>query len=159
MKKFETMRYEKIINELINSSFPILKNKKIKIKRSWFSNFSASVSKELFFGVIIWINPKYDVYDDFELKGLLAHELSHLEDWEIWGRGYKLKNDWKCFFSSKYKEEYEKKTDIKVILKGYKDELRAQRLKREGRKDKNFEKLKRFYLSVGDIDKIAESLK
>ena len=154
MGKFKKVRYEKIIKRLINSSFPVLKNKKIHIKKSIFSRYSASANTDLFLGLGIWINPKYDIYNNFELKGLLAHELCHLEGWVIKGRWYKFINDIRCF-SKDNLELYEKETDRQAICKGYRKELKAQRIKRESKKDKNFEKNKRFYLTPEEIDKVV----
>lgn len=155
MGKFRKAKYEKIVKELINSSFLALKNKKIHIRKSIFSKYSAYANIDLFLGLGIWINPKYNIYNDFELKGLLAHELSHLGDWIVMGKWYKFVNDIKCAFSKKYLIKYEKEIDKIAICKGYRKELKAQRIKREIKKDKNFEKLKKFYLTPKEIDKVV----
>ena len=110
---------------------------------------------EIYLWLIIYINPRYNIYNDFELKGLLAHELSHLEDWVVKGRWYTFINSLKCGFSDSYKAKYEKETDKKAICKGYRKELKAQREKRYTIKDKNLNKLKKFYLTPEEIDEFV----
>lgn len=154
-KKFQKRKYEKIVKELVNASFPALKNKKIHIRKSIFSKYSASTKIDLFLGLSIWINPKYNIYNDFELKGLLAHELSHLEDWVIKGRWYRFVNKLRCFLSKDYLKKYEKATDRRAICKGYRKELKAQRKKRWSIKDKNLEKIKNNYLTPEEIERVV----
>lgn len=161
MKKFEVKRYEKIINKLVKSSFPILRKKKINIKKVLFPTFyrySASATINLFKKPFIYINPKYcKYYNNFELKGVFAHELCHLEDFLTNNYRWFFVNGLKYSFSKDYKEKYEKETDKKTICKGYRKELKAQREKRKSKiiKDKNYEKNKRFYLSPEEIDKVV----
>ena len=146
--------YEKIVNDLINKSFPILKNKKIKVEIRG-SEFSACASWGLIRGRMIEVNPKYaDIYNDFELKGIFSHELCHLEDWKINGYFYMVINCIKCFFSSKLNKEYEKQTDTNAVHKGYRKELVAQRKKRFSINDKNLKKLKKTYLTPDEIENI-----
>jgi len=158
MKKFEVKIYEKIINRLVNSSFPVLKNKKIKIKKILFSTFciySAHTIINLFKKPFIYINPKYfKHYNNFEVKGVFAHELCHLEDFLINNFWRNFVNGLKYVLSKDYKEKYEKETDKKAICKGYRKELKAQRKKRESMKEKNYEKIKRFYLTSDEIGKV-----
>jgi len=153
--KLSCERYERIVKSLVKNSFPILHSKKICIETKPLSKkFSACATNYPFSGLKIWINPKYcEKYNDFELKGLLAHELIHLEDFSIMGWGKKFLWDFRYLFSRKNRRKIERETDKKTILKGYGKELRALRLKRESIKDKNFKKIKRFYLSSKEIEK------
>lgn len=151
MVKFETTKYDKIIKELVNSSYSVLKNKKIKVKRVFFPQFcrfSVYVSIR-----VIHVNTKYtNRYNNFELKGLFTHELCHIEDFLINNWWWNFVHVLKYGFSKSYRERYEKETDKKAICKGYRKELKAFREKRLGIKDKNLKKMKRFYLSPKEIE-------
>ena len=102
MNKFNPEKYDRIIKELVNKSFSILKNKKIIIKRAFFSIYSAE-TKRVFSRLYISINPKYDIYNNFELKGVLAHELSHLEDFVSFSFFEMIIHSVKYVFSLKYR--------------------------------------------------------
>ncbi len=153
MVKFETTKYEKIIKELVNSSYPVLKNKKIKVKRVFspqFCRFTAYATISF-----IHVNPKYTSrYNNFELKGVFAHELCHIEDFLTNNKWWYFVHGLKYIFSKSYRERYEKDTDKKAICKGYRKELKAFREKRWSIKDKNLEKIKRFYLSPKEIENL-----
>lgn len=143
---------EIIMGELINKSFPILKDIKIKIIEAKRGRYSAFVRKN-WGGYLLIINRKYiGIYNNKELKGLLAHELSHVGGWVKKGVWVYLIDGLKYGFSKSYKERYEKETDKKAICKGYRKELKAFREKRWSIKDKNFKKIKRFYLSPKEIE-------
>lgn len=143
------------MKELINKSFSILKDIKIKIIEVKKRQYSASVRKN-WNKYLLKINRKYIViYNNKEIKGLLAHELSHVEGWVKKGVWIYLVDGLKYIFSKSYRERYEKETDKKVICKGYRKELKAFREKRWGIKDKNLKKIKRFYLSPKEIDNVV----
>ena len=144
--------YKKIKDELVNSSFPALKEIKIYILKLFGFGFSARTDKE-FFGYFIWINPFYEIYNKFELKGLLAHELCHIEDWVIKGSNWREKNNRKCHKDRAYNRKYERATDDKVIFeKGYGEELKKQRERRETKEDRNFKRFKEIYYSSQEIE-------
>ena len=49
---------------------------------------------------ILLVNKKYlNFYDNKEIKGLLAHELSHVEEWVTKGIRFYIINNLKCSFS------------------------------------------------------------
>lgn len=161
MVKFETTKYRKIIKELVNSSFPVLKNKKINVKRVFFPQFcrfNAYATIEILFNKksFIHVNPKYmNKFDNFELKGVFAHELCHIEDFLTNNRWRYFVKGLKYNFSKSYRERYEKEIDKKAIRKGYRKELKAFREKRWNIKDKNLKRIKRFYLSPREIDDVV----
>lgn len=152
--KFNKKRYQKLVNELINEGFPLLKNKKIHIWPALpFSKYSASANRDLILGRYLFINNKDNIYDDFEMRGLLSHELSHLESWEKIGLFNKIIEDIKCSFSNEFLAKNERETDRTAIRKGFGKELLKQRSRRYYKTDKNLEKLKKFYLSPEEIKK------
>lgn len=149
MNEYE--EYAKIIKNLIRESFPSLIKKKVKIKVKNKGRFSASARRGFFSDYIIYINSNYcSSYDSEELVGLFAHELCHAEKWEE--RGY-LKQafiDILLLFPH-FNEKEEKGTDIRAICKGFKKEIRHQKIKRRKKRDKNFKKLRRFYLTPNEV--------
>ncbi len=163
MAKFETKKYDAIIKELVADSFPILKDKKIKIKKVLFPRFYKYSAYAFMDDGLFWlfrkkfyilVNPKYmKRYNDFEIKGVFAHELCHLEDFARNSRWWFFLNNLKYTFEN-YRERYEKEADKKAICKGYRKELKSFREKRWSIKDKNLEKMKGFYLTPKEIDKV-----
>ena len=104
----------------------------------------------------IHVNPKYmNKFDNFELKGVFAHELCHIEDFLTNNRWRYFVNGLKYNFFESYRERYEKEIDKKAICKGYRKELKAFREKRWSIKDKNLKRIKKFYLSPKEIDKVV----
>lgn len=151
--------YRKIKEELINLAFPSLKKVKIYVLKFPGLRFSAIVDKE-FFGYTIWINPFYQIYDKVETKGLLVHELCHIEDWVVKGNKWRKKNKRLCRKSRNYNKKYEKATDDRVIFeKGFGEELKRQRKKRETKKDRNYKKFKDIYSSSKEIEEKLKSIK
>ena len=145
------LRYEKVILQIINKSFPILKGKKIRVYEKIKLKFSsADANKFLFYGLRIRTHPRLRKYNQNLLIGIFAHEISHLEYFEkrpfyhYFIRGFKKKPD-------KLEEE---KTDKTAIKKGYARELYLQRKSRWKSNNPN----KKFYLSPLEIKKYAESI-
>jgi len=151
--------YRKIKDELINSAFPSLKEIKIHVLKFFGFGFSARADKE-FFGYTIWINPFYQIYDKVEIKGLLAHELCHIEDWVVNGDKWRRENNKLCRKSRDYNKKYEKATDNRVISeKGFGEELKKQREKREIEKDRNYKRFKDMYYSSKEIEEKLKLIK
>lgn len=142
--------YRRIINTLINRSFPILKNKKISIYEERKLKFSADANKFPFYGLRLRTHPRLRKYSKKLLVGLFAHELCHLEDFEerplyhYFIRNFKKKPD-------KIEEE---KTDKTAIQKGYAMNLYAQRASRWSSNNQN----KKFYLHPLEIKEYAKSI-
>ena len=90
------LEYKKIMKQVVDSSFLSLKDIKIYILKFGFGfRYSARAEKE-FFGYTIWINPHYQIYDKYELKGLLAHELCHIEEYIVKGKKWRIQNKRLC---------------------------------------------------------------
>jgi len=152
MEKINLNHIKDLIAEIINKSFHTLKDVEIKVIEKKKGRYSAMVRKN-WNKYFLFINKHYlKIYDEDELKRVLAHELSHIEDWVKKGILFYIVNNLKCSFSKNYLEYYEKETDKKAIRKGYGEELAKQRGKRETMKDKNFHKNKRFYLTKKEIE-------
>lgn len=159
-------RYQKIIEKLINESFPKLKGK-VKIHE---------VSSKIFFWVgaftlrglskgHILITTKIRKLSDKELKGLLAHELCHVED--------ELKMGFFKFllaiipylflwtFGKKALGDIERKTDMKAIRKGYGKEVYAHTLRWEkSLSKKEIKEIRSIgYMSSEEIKKYAKDIK
>ena len=91
--------------------------------------------------------------NNVELKGLLAHEMSHLET-------YSKMNYIQLIFyalhyesSDDFEKQVERSTDMKAIEKGYGKELsdyREFRLKTANEKDRKV--LEKYYLGVEEIE-------
>ena len=152
--KISLSEIEKIKEELIRESFPTLKEIQIKIIEKDKGEFSA-VAKKKGKNYITLINLTYlKIYDEFEVKGLLSHELSHVEEWVREGGWFYFKNKIKCSFSDRNNSFHEREIDKIAICKGYRKELKAQRKKRESYPDKNYYKNKKSYFSSKEIDKV-----
>ncbi len=77
--------------------------------------------------VIILDDEQLSSVNDEELKGLLAHEMVHLEDYSamsLVGVGFLAL---RYVFSDDFRKNYERATDIRTIEKGFGEELLAFR--------------------------------
>jgi len=162
-------KYREIVNELIDKSFPSLKNEKVKI---------IEISKYLFWwagGDVIKFNNKYFIIvtnkikesDNKALKAFFAHELCHVEDYKkrnipsIINIFYYLKEGLSWVFCTSFSRELERKTDIETIKKGYGKELLKWALERENRYSKRKLNMlySRGYLSPKEIKQEMKKLK
>jgi len=93
---------------------------------------------------------------DFELRGMIAHELGHLETYSrmswlglgIYGMRYE--------FSREFRKEVERETDVIAIRHGFGEELlafREYRLRTGSEKDRKI--LEDFYLSLEEIKNLT----
>ncbi|MEK6890918.1 MAG: hypothetical protein AABX03_02170 [Nanoarchaeota archaeon] len=147
-----------LVKEIIDKSFPLLRNQKIFTYESKHINFSADTIS-LFFVSRIRISPRMRNANVSELKGLLTHELGHIEFYKK--RNF-VQNQWanfRCSLFKKYRELEEKNVDRLTIEKGYGKDLKANRIFREKFKDKSFEKLKGFYLTPEEIGEYMRKVK
>src|SRR3990167_3261318 len=109
-------RYEKTIRKLIKTSYPVLKNKKIKIYEKKNLKFSADATP-LFFFMRIRTHPRLRNYSYNKLVGIFAHELCHLQYYSNFSfRFSDLIDLLKRVFSNKYDEA---EADKCAIKKGY----------------------------------------
>lgn len=145
---------ESLKKEIIKKSFSELKGIDIKVIEIKKGRYSAMARKN-WSKYLLFINRKYlKIYNKKEIKGILVHELSHIQEWVTKGIWFYIFNSLKCSFSKKYNAFYEREIDKIAICKGYKKELKAQRIKRETKKDKNYHKNERFYFTSKEIEKI-----
>jgi len=148
--------YYSVANSLIKKSFPILKNKKIKIYEKEIK-FSAD-TKRLPGFLRIRTNPRLRNYSKKLLIGIFAHELCHLENFvnSSWFDYYVLR-EFKLMSNNFIKKE-EEDTDKEAIRKGYAKELYLQRKSRWNSKDRKLKKIKKFYISPDEIKRYALSI-
>jgi beta-lactamase regulating signal transducer with metallopeptidase domain len=153
-KNISLNEIEKIKKNIIKKSFPELNNIKIILIEKNRGKYSAMVRKN-WSKYLLFVNRNYlEIYEKKEIKGLLAHELSHIFQWATKGILFYIINSLKCSFSKKYLAFHEKETDKIAICKGYRKEIKAQRKKRESYPDKNYYKNKKFYFSSEEIDHV-----
>ncbi len=147
---------KKMIDELIEKSFPTLSGKKISISFFKKGDYSGGVFWALPFWRMLFINEN-KIFDEGELIGLLVHELCHFETFEK--RGWLKTNilGTYYFISEKFRKKEELQTDKKVIEKGYANQIYKQRLLSWKSTDENH-KLKKIYMSPEEIKKYAEEI-
>lgn len=139
-------KYKKIVDELVNKSFPELKGKWIV-----FLNFilcKRYVAQVMDFSLIKLIFLNHEKFKDLcfsrkELAGLFAHELCHFVIYSQKNLFQKLVFILFVSFSKKMSNANEREKDLLVIRKGYGEELLKLALKREKAYSK--EKLSRIY--------------
>ncbi len=155
MNKHEK-RYQKMLKELIKKSFPKLRGKKILIYESdnkKFKSYFADTGYFIFFWRIRTGKKLRKLPDEF-LKGILAHELSHIE---IFGKRNfirKIISGLKYFISRVSREKEEKSTDRMAIEKGYGKELYSFRKYNLSVADKKTkERIRKYYLFPEEIKK------
>lgn len=143
-------RYQKIVERLIEKSFPILRNTKIKVAEKSMK----SKARAIYFLWVtkILISPKLRKYSNRVLKGLFVHELCHFEQFKEWGFIRTALGSLLSLIFLKYREKKEKATDLLAIRKGYGKDLILTKRTLGHRK-------KRFYLSPEEINKYMEKLK
>ncbi len=120
---------------------------------------SAEAKRYPFRGYVIVLDySELENASDFELRGMMAHELGHLETYSRMSwlglAGYALHYE----FSSKFRKEVERETDMIVIQHGFGEELlafREYRLRTGSEKDKKI--LGDYYLSLEEIKKLTEN--
>lgn len=117
MKSKYIQKYKKIADKLIQKSFPLLKNEKIKIcekemKSRGFAEFWPWRKR-------ILISTKVRKYKREKIMGLLVHELSHCEMNKRKGFLWLLTIWILTHFSKKLKYKIEWETDMLAIEKGY----------------------------------------
>jgi len=116
-------KYQKIVNNHIKNSFPLLSKEKVIVKEKNIFNlkYSAIAIYSFFFSWII-VHPKVQKYSKSSLDALFVHELAHLN--LIINRTFidKIKFAFIWLFTKKGKEDFEKDADILTVKKGYRKE-------------------------------------
>jgi hypothetical protein len=147
--------YKRITGELINSSFPLLRNKKIYL----------FILKFRFYAMSVWIPPftrfiimstRTKTFNENVLKGILAHELCHQERYLKLGVLKFIRFAVVFLISRKAQALEEKATDKLTIEKGYARQL--YELTEIQSRDKKHEKINEFYLSLEEIRRYSESI-
>lgn len=143
-------RYQKIVNPLVNRSFPILRNETIYIKEKKMK-YGAMARHWLFF-YSIEVGNKIKDYSKFQLKGGLAHELSHIETFKKQGFFLSAYKSFLAIFSSSLTRGIERETDMLAIGKGYGNQLYSMRERNLSEADKETrERIKKYYMSLNEI--------
>lgn len=156
MRKY-IKKYKKIVGELVDKSFPSLKNKKIFVFEFWLGKFSGGVFWPLPNIRIIVVDPRVRKDNKDYVTALFAHELSHLDIFEkrSWIRFFYLYI--KYWLSPKFRKETEYKVDKQAIRKGYAEQSYKRRKKHWKLGVKH--KLDRYYMSPEEIRSYAKSIK
>ncbi|MBA4322358.1 MAG: hypothetical protein C0408_06015 [Odoribacter sp.] len=148
-------KYLMIAGNLINNSFPILKDKKIRI----------FVLRFRFYAMSVWLPPcirfilmstRTITFNDDVITAILAHELSHQERYLEMGSLKYLSFVFGFITSRKAQAAEEKATDRLTIEKGYGRQL--YELSKIQYFDKNHERINEFYLSLEEIKSYSESI-
>lgn len=141
-------KYKRIVKQLITKSFLSLKNRKIRIYEK--NNLKYSADTHPFISRIR-VNPRLRKANETELKGIFAHELCHIEEFQKMNPLQKIIYGFLSVFK-KYRTKKEKEIDRWAIKKGYAKELKAYRKFRNRFKDKNLKKFGDEYLSPKEIE-------
>jgi len=154
--------YRKIIDELFEGSFPLLKSRIIFVSKSKILclQYSAFIIYFIFFSWII-VHPKTDKYSRNELKSVLAHELSHLYIIANLNFFQKIKFGIVWLFTKKGKKDFERDADTLAIRKGYGQRLfdRVIKTERELNKEENIKRKERGYLTPEEIKNYIKKFK
>lgn len=155
-------KYNKIVRELIKKSFPELKKSIIFINYidSPYCKHNATVFEFFIFKWII-VFKKAKNYSKDALIGMFAHELSHLAIIKKRNFFQKIAYFWSWPFSKKKRAEFERKTDIEVVKKGYgKQRIELNKFSFKGKtKEQLGEIRKKGYLSNKEIRYHMKKLK
>lgn len=159
-------KYYKIVNYLVNKSYPTVKGKEIRIIEDESLLNSADI-KDLKNYFRIRTNPRVRNAPNIVLIGLFAHELVHAEDfvrgkntlWEGKTNWEKTKYIIKSFFMpEKNLTEYERETDINTIKKGYGKQRRAYWVWRGKFDDEWLKKARHRYPSIEEFNELIKKL-
>ena len=148
-------KYVLITTNLINASFPKLKDKKIRLLVFRFRFYAMSVWLPPFIRFILMSTRTKD-FNENVLTGILAHELCHQEKYTEMGiLGY-IRFAIGFITSRKVQASEERATDRLTIDKGYGRQL--YELSEIQYQDKKHERINEFYMSLDEIKSYAESI-
>jgi len=145
-------RIKLIAKEIIDNSFPMLKEKRIFYLVIWFR----------FFGLSVWIPPciriilistRVKKLNDSAMRGIIAHELCHQEKYLKMSTLQYMRFIAKYLFSKHARMLEEKDTDRMTIEKGYVREL--YELSLISRSDTGHKRIIDNYLTPEDIKDYA----
>jgi hypothetical protein len=147
--------YKEITRNLIDQSFPLLKDKKIHIFVMRFRFYACSVWIPPFFRFIVMSIRTRD-FNKSVISGILVHELCHQERYVKMGVLKYLGFAIKFITSRKTQATEEKATDRLTIEKGYGRQL--YELSEIQYHDKKHKRINEFYMSLDEIKSYSESL-
>jgi len=111
-------KYEKMVSDLVNESFQLLKGKKIALEELDTNLYRAHV-KYTFSGLKIIISTQLSKFPNWKVRRILIHELCHLEIFLRWGV-IRTNIDWIIYLmSKKHRVAVEREANILMIRKGY----------------------------------------
>ena len=153
--------YKKIVKEMRKKSFPEIKGKIFIIK------FKLPIGSMGMLCLIpcmkfIFIHPKNDKKPVNQIRGILAHELSHFSRFgkKSWIKSFV--NAFRYWITSKkWRTKEEKETDKLTIRKGYGKELFSARfeLEKNSKENSKYKKFLKYYLSSKEIKKDMDKIK
>lgn len=148
-------KYSQIARELINASFPMLRDKKIHLFIVRFRFYACSIWLPPFLRFII-VSTRTKYFKENVISGILAHELCHQERYLEMGIPGYLRFVTGFIFSRKVRINEEKATDRLTIEKGYGRQLHELSLIQSH--DINHERINDNYLSSEEIKSYAGSI-
>ena len=148
-------KYQKIVDELVRKSFPELGGKKIEIFEFNSKRYYGS-SNKIFFWRIIGISKKARKFPKRIIKGILAHELSHLIYYGILGSWASLVFDFKYWTDSQARTKEEIRAIKNTIERGYAKESYAVAVQQE--RNPYRKRINKVYLSPEQIKSYAKKI-
>jgi hypothetical protein len=148
-------KYIRIAGNLINDSFPLLKEKKIHLFVFRFRFYAMSVWIPGFIRFIL-MSSRTNAFNENVITGILAHELCHQERYLKLGVFKYIRFALGYLTSIKLQAIEEKATDKLTIEKGYGRQLHE--LSEVQFLDKKHERINEFYMSLDDIKSYSESI-
>ncbi|MBL7148376.1 MAG: hypothetical protein ISS82_06120 [Nanoarchaeota archaeon] len=152
MNKY-TEKYRKIVDKLIDESFPKLKKRWIPLTEAkiFKLKYSAIAFYFLFFNWVI-VHPKARKYSKASLKALFAHELAHLDLIVNMNFFEKIGFAFGWLFTKKGKEKFERDADIHLIKKGYgKERLKLEEESKKTYTKEQLKKKRQGYLTPKEV--------
>lgn len=150
-------RYKRISNTLTNKSFPSLKHRRFIYIEKEFKYLGNAKTFGVF--VIININPILRTFSDKELRGFLAHELSHIQRHRNRNLFEKLSFILQYISSKEFRIWEEKEADKMTINKGYGNELYVLMKKAYSISKWHEKRLKASHLSLTEIKRLTNKSK
>ncbi len=157
-----SIKYRKIAKDLIDRSFPTLREKTIFVGEFKLFNFyyHAIVTTFLFFS-LVGIHPKCRGDDKSQIQSLLAHEFAHLEI--IYNKNFfqLIIFAFRWLFFKKWKFWFERQCDSIAIERGYGKGLFKAVKENDKKRTKELIKMRlsQGYLSAEEIKKQMKLLK
>lgn len=152
-------KYQEIVDDLIERSFPKLKDTDIQVNVSKIRG-GGSMSVNYRSLALKVDSSKYPMNKCHMagIKGAFAHELVHFENLLSWGGMRKSWFDFMYSHSEAYRIKVERATDKKVVDKGLGRKLYINRTIRFRDADEGTEKIKHRYMSPAGIKRYAKKI-